>query len=385
MTKKKVYFVNSFFISVIYVYPIWVDRFWDLSAHIRLFKETVELGNFKIIHPVFHILYYSLEYSIPYISSLQAGVIVQVLCKVFSGLILCKILMERFEKMGALKIISSVCFLLSVGPISVFTFPKLYLGYVGMNVAHNPTIIALQPIALYSFYIFYIRKGCYANIGLVKNVIMTILSTMTKPVYHLVFGTGMLLNSLGKCIFFQKKWKDEFKSSLIILVVYFLIAVPQATLVYKSLRGGVSIAPFSMLNHWNSNIIFTILFYILSALFPLSNLFWGACKDNCDEKRVAWLSFIVGSLIAILFIEKGAIWSAGNYTWFWQLPLWILFVVCFIDYLTLKEASKLGKKTIFIINSILFLHLVSGLMHLYNLPKKYGDDFNPFGFLKEMF
>ncbi|MBA4376266.1 MAG: hypothetical protein C0401_08865 [Anaerolinea sp.] len=259
--------------------------------------------------------------------------------------------------------------LLLIAPINLFTLNnhQLYLGYIAMNVYHNPTVTLLKPLALLLFWVSMDKLDKDANfLDYVFIVFLTILATMTKPNYILCFlpATGVLL---------FKAWisKQKINSRYLILGVYLpalAILVIQYLLRYLgSPDEGIIFAPFQGMLHYDLTIAGLVAKFFLSIAFPLVMLVLNfKSLSRVPRFQAVWLAFLMSVILTYGFAETGDAANNGNFSWGSQVTLYILWVESFFFFL--EQVKAAGFKTL--LNKIRLLapfglaalHLASGVV-----------------------
>ena len=258
-----------------------------------------------------------------------------------------------------------------VGPIFFFTMPeRTYLGYVTGNVYHNPTIILLRPLAIATFFLGF--QQLYARPTwkpIVLGAILLALATQAKPNFTLTFLPAIALFSLFDLKRFRSiNWWYVF---IALALPAGLILAEQYFMTYTGSNGdSIILAPFQAILQYVPNVGTEFLFILLSISFPLA--FTVLCwKQLRGEKTIllAWLNFLVGLTIALLFTEV-AEQHALNFWWGPMVGLYILFIETIGQSLKLgifnfRDKNKLAIKLS--LTGILLLHLICGGIYYFTV------------------
>jgi hypothetical protein len=244
-----------------------------------------------------------------------------------------------------------------VAPLA-FLFPLdhgIYLGYIGINTYHNPTILLLKPLAILQFYFSAeALKGKDSDWkGISLAAFVSLASAFSKPSYGIC-----LLPSLGILTLIRIWRKKPINLKMLFLGIGLpsvAILIWQFLFVYGSNEGSsIIFAPFLVMSHLSSNLPIK---FILSIVFPLivTAVFW---RESIKDIRIqlGWIGFGMGTIFTYFFAESGYYLNDGNFVWSGQITLFILFVCCI---LFLSEKKLPGKNSI-----SRWLILYSGSLHI---------------------
>lgn len=251
-----------------------------------------------------------------------------------------------------------------VGPIFFFTMPeRTYLGYITGNVYHNPTVILLRPLAIAVFFLGF--QQLYARPAwkpILLGGVLLALATQAKPNFTLTFLPAIALFAL----FDLKRFR-----SINWWYIFVGLALPAAAILaeqyYMTYTGSngdsIIFAPFQAILQYVPNIGTELLFILLSILFPLA--FTILYRQQLRKEKtilLAWLNFLVGLAIALLFTEVEE-QHALNFWWGPMVGLYILFIETIGQSLKLGVFNFRNKDNLVIklsLTGILLLHLVCG-------------------------
>jgi hypothetical protein len=259
--------------------------------------------------------------------------------------------------------------LLLIAPINLFTLGerRLYLGYLGINVYHNPTILILKPLSLSLFWLITSKSiSRERNLAIIGIAILTVISTLAKPSYIICLLPALFIATTIK---FLQKQKINLKfltfgvfiPAIGILFLQYLIAFSDGE------SGGFIIAPFVAMLGFDNSIFGIVIKFFLSALFPITvAILFPRLVFSNERMIIAWLSFIFGVIYTYCLVETGDLASHGNFLWSGQITLFILFVQT-----TISLISHFRKKNLYeimhdprlvMIAAIFVLHLLSGVL-----------------------
>lgn len=267
--------------------------------------------------------------------------------------------------------------LMIITPISLFTYSRLYLGYIGITMYHSATTLLAKPICLlilntitkiFKHPTYYSKK---LNLSL---FFLTILSLITKPNYIICLIPAVFFVIIYK-LYMNKliNWMSIIWSlcfpALIVLGWQFSLTYLNDPTFIKGGRSSIIFAPFTVMSFYSTSLLYD---FIMSILFPLSVyiLFWEKAKNEFSL-NLAWLIFLV-SIFYIYFLGESSRMYAGNFLWGGQITLFILFVYS-ISFLFKQQnlddfyfASILHKlRTKFFLCLLIFgFHSINGLVYL---------------------
>ncbi len=273
------------------------------------------------------------------------------------------------QHVGVLSILFTLVLML-VAPINLLTISqhRLYLGYIGINVFHNPTVIMLKPMALLIFWLLLdwvtkTPKPMYVG-GLAA---LTIYSTFTKPNF-----TICLLPVL--CLWLVYRWWKKQPVRLTAPLLGFIL--PSVLVlgyqywfayVNTAVATHIVLAPLVEMEYYAPSGLGWM--FLLSFIFPLAVLILQFRRAVHDEALlVAWGIFLAGAAMTYLLAEQGGREYNLNFEWGAQVGLFILFIQSVI--FTIKNwklTDSVGRHLIpsgskIAIAAFLTLHFVSGII-----------------------
>jgi hypothetical protein len=207
---------------------------------------------------------------------------------------------------------------------------SMYLGYIGLNVLHSPTMIVLKPLALLSFFYAVALFGERPAPGEVRDeaprtrlrstlfigagAVVTILSTIAKPNYTLCLLPGLAL-------FVPWAWYRRMTIRWLPLILGLVLPAVvvlawQYYFTYQTAgirQNSIEFRPLLAMRILSPN--YLLYKFFLSILFP--GLVWLLFLRAvwADRRMVlAWLVFSCGALWAYLAAESTGP-GDGNFTW----------------------------------------------------------------------
>jgi hypothetical protein len=205
-------------------------------------------------------------------------------------------------------------------------FPQVYLGQISPNVWHNPTAIAVLPLAMLLF-----SAASEATITdrprrLAGAGALALLNALTKPNYLLAL-LPCWLAQLGERTARSPRAGDTRWRQLAIFVAV-VVAPVAGLLAWQAWRlagsGGVEIAPLAVWHLYSPNVPASIL---LSLAFPLGVLVlhWQIARRQAPLV-LAWAVLLVAVLQMALLAERGPRWPHANFFWGAYAANYLLFV-----------------------------------------------------------
>lgn len=406
-------------LSSIYPYDPTLTYVW----HIELAKKMAE--DYTILSP--HFLYQALvicvHYLAPFISFEIVGYyVVPLFTSAFLGIVVYQYISSEVKQLSSSYydwvIAGASLVLLFVTPISFLTYPRLYLGYIGITVYHSATTLLAKPLSLLIFIgVVKVLKGSYSEPpkNILYLIVFTILSTLAKPSYIISLLPIVLVIIFYK--FFIRDYAVCIPLILGLVAPSILVLAWQYIFTYQNeqtlILGGESsiiFAPLQVMSYFSKSRytefsidgfvppnpqemkcqIFGIIYscdllkdFFLSILFPLSVyiMYFNEAKKNI-QLNICWLVFSMSVFYVYFLAESGGRMYAGNFLWSGQLTLFVLFVVSTGFLLKKqdcqpinKEKSKQNNQNSWYFNRfltcvlLLGVHAFSGLVYLVFVTK----------------
>ena len=262
--------------------------------------------------------------------------------------------------------------LMIVSHVMVFSWRpgELYMGYIGINVYHNPTIVALKPFALllfvYASAVFSSQSGYHGRRSLAAASALMLATNLAKPSYTICLLPALSL--LAACRLVRGGYVDWRLLLGGIVLPSFITLSWQYYFTYVTEPSSIIFAPLAVMKSWGVQSLLPK--FLLSALFPLvAVLSFPGLVTSCNALRLSWLSFGFGIAYTYLLAESGPRLPDGNFGWSGEITLFVLFVESTLC--ILREAQSLPRSawcswTIrgrFSLCGLAFgLHVVSGVL-----------------------
>ena len=230
------------------------------------------------------------------------------------------------------------------GPIYAWFFNKTpYLGQGSPNIWHNPTSIAVRPIALLVFVLVSsmvikarredFEHGIPAGTAVLTGLLL-ILSCLAKPSFVQVFYPAIFTLMVIWLIMYRgRNLKTALQlflvclPSLIVMILQFVNAFYSGS----GKSGGLAIKPFVVAGARTRSIPISLL---LLLAFPLLMLVITAVKKSLNwSDALAWLMLFWGLVWRLLLAEKGEREWHGNFSWGFMLASYLVWYCAVRNYL----------------------------------------------------
>jgi hypothetical protein len=322
----------------------------------------------------------------------SASVVVLVLFQAFLALILYAQLKSMVGSQSWISI--SVCVLMALSlmiaaPIALYVNDdhQFYFGYIGINVWHNPTVLAAKPWGVIIFILIAAtlinpadmpsaaRRTIRTNWLRIAmpTAVVVIIGTLAKPSFLIALIPAVISMAAYRQI--SRQSKVPWNLLLFSLLLPAAVVLLWQARVYGQLTGGshAKFAPLatlsSMSNHLGMKFLLSILFPVVGYLLSFSA---GRPRPRLN---LAWLTFICGAMLTYLVTESRRT-SHGNFLWSAQLALFVLFfeTTRCVTEMTMLRWRAGAKRRVGIMSAavcaIVFLaHVVYGIAYYSHLIK----------------
>ena len=314
-------------------------------------------------YPVWHLLVRGINWILP-IGREYAGALVTACCIGGAAALLYKFLW--LELKGCLSE-RKIC-LLAVGlmVLTALYMPwfnvEPYLGQTSPTTWHNPTNMAVKPVALLAFLWFlklYLREQKVKAVEFAGLSGLLLFSCFVKPSFVQGFLPAVVLFLLvelyrtkGKSFLFSLKMAAVFIPSGIYFLVTFF------SMFGVSAERSIGISPFEVLKLDAAHPLISILQTIAFPLFVLCIL--GGRQIWQDKSLLFSLAFDAASLLEYILLIEVTEPESGNFEWALQLALFTLFAMT-----ALRFYQKKDKKPWMDLagNGLLLYHVLSGIFY----------------------
>lgn len=338
------------------------NDFHDHIAFARSLTETGTMPEHIEAHPIWQICILAIS-KISSISLESSAVLLQVVIQIFLAALLFiwfqkKIRFNRPFYNVVLTI--SVLFVSQIMVLAIWD-DLFYLGYIGINTYHNPTINFLKPFALLLFiYSVDILEGkSFTWWHILSCATVVFFSTLIKPNLIICVMPALAILLLYR---FRKKQFTDWKFTILgIYVPAVLVLTWQFLTTYDSDQSGILFAPFRVMDAYSD---FLVIKFLLSIWFPLilTAVYWRAVLKDM-ALRFAWLGLIFGAAYTYLLAEGGDRLLHGNWGWSGEIMMFLLFIVAVSFFFgNWKELEKTSTGWIALVLGFI-PHVVAGIVY----------------------
>lgn len=345
-------FIILFLIFTIFFYNTVGLHWADYQAHYQFAKDLHLLKEMPfsefmssvqysrvISYPVWHLLINLFEplvelacnvFRIPLQKNLLTIAIVTTLFILLTFYILVFIFQNTLKVKN--QTIISYCIsaaVLFVNPYYVpFINKEYYLGQFFANVWHNPTTIAVKPIGLICFILFFYLIENKNETKKIKLLLLyfscfLVLSAFVKPTFFQIFVPAVFLYCVLEFIY--TKGKSVLFNCKVGLAVFpvSIIAILQIIMLFGGEGGGIGVGVFLTWNSWSNHLLGSMLVSILFPIYVIAINY----KTIFNKKYVLFsiILFMTALIQFIMFYDITDI-KAGNFVWGMHLATFYLFI-----------------------------------------------------------
>ena len=324
-----VIFTSAFLTALVGVdYPIHdgIVTSLDLSDFAALFREHME--------PLWHLMTYGVMHLLRCRVEIAAGIV--------SGLLFVILFLIAFAALrkavpsapASAAALGSLLLHLSGAIYLPWFNAEPYLGQGSPNAWHNPTTIAVKPLALIVFLLAgaVLRKSSESQFAektpvwkYILIALLLALSNFAKPSFAQIFIPSTVLIMIIWLIVYQRKNLGVMAGMFIACIPSLAIMVVQFVLSFYSENKGASgirIAPLEVAGLYTKSIPGSLL---LALAFPLLILILDlAGKKARWDDIFAWIMLFTGLCAKLLLAESGERASHGNFSWGYLLGLYLV-------------------------------------------------------------
>lgn len=239
---------------------------------------------------------------------------------------------------------------------------EVYLGQSSPTIWHNPTNMAVKPVALLAFLYFlrmYGERRSVKGRAFLGFSLLVLLSCFVKPSFVQGFLPAValfllleLVRTRGKSFLFSLKMAAAFVPSGLYFVFQYISVFGEGA------GRGIGIAPFAVMRLDTAHPGISILQAVAFPLFVLGILGWRHLREDIPL-LFAVIFYLVSLLEFILLIEVTEP-ASGNFEWALQLAMFTLFIMTAVRFY-----QKTEKKSwmVFVGNALLAYHIGSGIYY----------------------
>jgi hypothetical protein len=277
-------------------------------------------------------------------------------------------------------------------PIMIDGQAPFWLGYIHVNIYHNPTYILLKlfalPVSLYALQAI-APVGSQAPGERVRDVLiaatLVVLMSLAKPSYIIALLPALALVTVyrwykGRRIDWWLLLAGIVAPALLLLVIQYMIAYAAGD------SAGLAFGPFQTLFTWEiryqltpdgtptTMVLFALLRVVLSSLFPLAVALLFFRRAFRDPYLVlAWMTYGTGLFMAFMLFESGPRMSHGNFFWSAYIALFVLmfaslrFVLDRYRYTSWAQLRQRVSWRLLIIGGVFLLQALAGIWYIVQL------------------
>jgi len=220
--------------------------------------------------------------------------------------------------------------LLAMPLFNWWRFPDVYLGQVTPNVWHNPTAIAVLPLAFLLFEAAARWTGTERPSAIAGVAALGLLTCLTKPNYLLAlfpcWGILLAVRSCRAAPAGPRGWRRGLRTALAFAAVAgpAVVVLAWQAVRFNATGGGIALDPLAVWRLYSPNLPASILLGIAFPLGVLALHFRAARRQA--SLLFAWSVLLVAVLQMALLAEPGQRFVHGNYFWGAYTANYLLFV-----------------------------------------------------------
>jgi hypothetical protein len=377
-------------VSLIVIPPIWhVSHVQsDFSVHGRIALRLEEEGfPGDIPHFLYHLLIVAMSKVLPSHWILERTTLPVVLSLLALALLVYELLWRRVRDTPwqALALPLTVAFFL-LEPVIINGEPPYWLGYIHVNIYHNPTYILMKifalPVSLYALQAIapsasFGKRHRVFPIGM--SAALVILMSLTKPSYTIVLLPALIVAAAFQSL--RRQRMDWWLLGLGIIGPAVVLLAIQYFIAYGSGDDtGIAFGLLHVIGLWEQ--MFGISRYelplqvVLSILFPLVVYVLHLRQAILDPYlNLSWLAFLGGSFVLLGFYETGLRASDGNFGWTAYIALFILmfasvrFIIDQYRHVGIVELREHIPWPLVLVAFVFGLHVLSGIRYIVELMR----------------
>jgi hypothetical protein len=356
---------------------------FDYGYHVGTALEMKDQRSIELPHFLYHLYVILLSVILPGLSEYDLAMVSIVTLRIAGALavfwLISRALPRPLTLRGGLALAGIAFMLVIVTAITVPTWPdgQFYLGYIGLNAFHNPTLLALVPLALPTAWLTTRitfsdpeRPGLARDTAL--SALLIVLSTLAKPSYLLCLLPAVGMLSLWRLIRRERlPWRALILGlalpGVILLAWQYVFTYGGGSTSDSLSESSIEFAPFKVMV-WLSNDHNISGLFLLSIAFPA--LVYVLFFPETFKDRFFTLSAVAavfGASYAYLLAEGGDRTGDGNFIWSAEITLFIWFVAAMRFLIRRNRPTIFGRdawtraRTVVVL-AVFGLHLVSGAL-----------------------
>lgn len=249
-------------------------------------------------------------------------------------------------------------------------YPHFYSGSACTQSWHNSTYLLMRLFAVPTFGLYVsMEKGYLQEISWKDGVIFTvllILGNWSKPSFLITFALVMLWFLIVDFIKTRTKGTIQIIKFGIPVLLSLPVCFHQSNSLWKEGSGnGVRFNPQGVIDfllHYDYSVI---CYFIFGLLFPIVATVVYLIKKG-ENRRIliqGWMLYIIAFIEHLTLKEYGKRENSGNFGWGRKIGGFVLFMVCIVKMIELYKADKIDKRTFYMLMLVYCLGVVSGIVY----------------------
>lgn len=346
----------------------------DFQWHGESAERLLHTGRIETAHPAYPVLLAGLGLVLERAPGISwswtgAAIALAIVFQCLAGIVLTRAARERLESRSAtvgfvVAALLAIALLLAT-PITLLSMPRhnLYLGYIGINVYHNPTMFLLKPLAAWSWLRLAELIGGPRPVGAKRRVGLALgmaASTLAKPSYAIALLPALTVFAA---------WKAAYGRRDLLAPLAFTVVLPAVLLLglqfafFYGIEGSrLQWAPLLVMG---GHPLERAVRLALSAAFPavVASVYWNQARRS-EPLVLAWLVFGVGAALSYFVAEEGRRAYHGNLLWSGQAALFILFVASALFLLEQRRGRPALDARAAVAFAVFAVHVACGVVFL---------------------
>ncbi|MDX2161380.1 MAG: hypothetical protein SF162_08665 [bacterium] len=350
----------------------------DYSAHLQFWQVTLETGRLIVPHVLFPVSAYAVS-SLMNLPPVSGGLVIGVLAHVLAGLIVYGILRGLMPaRPGALWLCAALSIALSIAyPVTFFTYPTVYHGYITPTVWHNPTLAVLKPFTLPLFLVAsrsvllphtaYVYTASGFQIGF--TAALSVVALFAKPSFTLVLLPALIVAAMYQRVRGERvEWRWFILGFVLPSVIGLAV---QYALTFGGAESGSSIAfaPFAYINRFlGDNPAAVVIALIGSLAYPgVVYIAYRAAARGDALLNVAWIALVFALVQYYFLAETGSRANDGNWVWGAHAAMFVLYTVStafVLRQVTARDGKLYLRARDWIVVAAFMLTVISGVLRI---------------------
>jgi len=336
----------------------------DYPMHLQVTGDMLQQHALLAPWFLWNVTVIAIKLLLPIVSMRTAGVIATIGYNVLTTAVTYYVLIKLSSATTKLAVglcALSALLLSIIEPISIFTYPSLYFGYVIPNAWHNSTIVTLKPFALATFLGLVTLLEC-VRIDLRRLAIASAasaLSVIAKPSYAIcILPVGIIVAAL--------RGPRKFVAAVALFLPTVALLGWQFALHYAAVgKNKIVLYPFyTFLCYGGFHLNDLAYRFLMSIAYPLLAYVIFQAARRSMFVNLAWATFAFAAFLSYFMVEEvmspHSFDCSGNFAWSGQIASFILFVAT-----TAFVIGRIDRRDIdwrmWLTGGAFGLHIISGI------------------------